>query len=301
YAIIRYDLMNIRVIAKRALLYSVIVVAATMVLGAVIFTSRFLEDSYPMLSIWLIPAILSILGVILGAYIWKGMRDAESMKYEFITTVTHKFRTPLSRIVWAVEGIREEGGLTDFQKSGIRSIDYSTRSILKMVDLMTNLSDNKASKMEKNIDLTDLMNSALDEVKSEFSRRNITLESDIEEGITVFAEKSSIRFIINVLLENAMIYTPNGGTVNIDLYNEDNKAVIRVKDNGIGMSKKTQERVSDSFFRGNDARITDTEGMGVGLYVVKKVANGMEGEMDFHSDGVGEGSTFFVRLPVVRE
>ncbi|MGM0482510.1 MAG: ATP-binding protein [Patescibacteria group bacterium] len=298
YAIVRYGLMDIRVIAKRALLYATVITVGTLFFGSVVLISDAMEENFPSLSFWFVPIAFSCAGLILGIYIWKVLSESEAIKYEFITTVTHKFRTPLSRIIWALEGIKEEGGLTDFQQSGLRSIDYSTRSILKMVDLMTHLSDERTSSTKKELNLSETLKATLNDTEAEFTRKNISLERDIEENITVFAEKSGLRFVVNALLENALTYTPSGGVVNVDLYIEDGKAVIRVKDTGIGMSKSTQESVSKSFFRGKEARTKDTEGMGVGLYVSRSIVDEIDGEIDFHSDGIGEGSTFFVRLPV---
>ncbi|MGM0482509.1 MAG: ATP-binding protein [Patescibacteria group bacterium] len=300
YAIVRYGLMDIRVIAKRALLYATVITVGTLFFGSVVLISDAMEENFPSLSFWFVPIAFSCAGLILGIYIWKVLSESEAIKYEFITTVTHKFRTPLSRIIWALEGIKEEGGLTDFQQSGLRSIDYSTRSILKMVDLMTHLSDERTSSTKKELNLSETLKATLNDTEAEFTRKNISLERDIEENITVFAEKSGLRFVVNALLENALTYTPSGGVVNVDLYIEDGKAVIRVKDTGIGMSKSTQESVSKSFFRGKEARTKDTEGMGVGLYVSRSIVDEIDGEIDFHSDGIGEGSTFFVRLPKVK-
>lgn len=303
YAIVRYDLMDIEVIAKQAFLYGVLVAFGSMLFGGVVFVSEFIEGYFPLLSFWFIPTLFSVIGVFLGLYIFNALRISEAMKYEFITTVTHKFRTPLSRIVWAVEGIKEEGNLTDIQKNSLRSIDYSGKSIIKLVDLMiaTSNRDTGANKMEKELDLSAVLRKTIDEHRQEFERKEMKMEEDIEDNVPIFAEESSISFIINVLIENALIYTPKYGSVHFSLITDRSEAILQVKDNGIGMDKEMQEHISSSFFRGDKARSKDTEGMGVGLYISKNILDELGGELGFYSEGERKGSTFFFKVPLVRD
>lgn len=301
YAIVRYDLMEIKVIAKKALFYAVLVVGITVFMTFVVFISRILEESYPSVSLWLIPAIFSIIAAFLGVIIWRVIKSSEALKYDFITTVTHKFRTPISRIIWSIEGIKDQGNLTDTQKTGLRSIEYSTKSILKMVDLMTRLSDEtEANLLNREVDLSELLKSILKDQVSEFNRRGISLVVHMKSGIKVMAEISSLRFVLNVILENALTYTPSRGVVRVGLFLDDSRVVFSVKDTGIGMRKEIQKNIANSFYRGGKARTTDTEGMGIGLHIAKNIINEFNGEIDFYSEGEGKGSTFFIKIPVLR-
>lgn len=302
YAIVRYDLMEIKVMAKKALFYAVLVTGVTIFMTFVVFLSRTLENSYPNLSLWLIPAIFSVIATFLGIIIWRVIKNSDDLKYDFITTVTHKFRTPISRIIWSIEGIRDQGNLTDMQKTGLRSIEYSIKSILKMVDLMTHLSDERStdSVLKKEIDFSELLKNILKDQVSEFNRRSISLVVHIKSGVTVMAEENSLRFVLNVLLENALTYTPSGGVVRVGLFLDESKAVFSVKDNGIGMSKAVQKNITTSFYRGGKARRTDTEGMGVSLHITRNIIDEFNGEMDFYSEGEGKGSVFFIKIPFLR-
>lgn len=302
YAIVRYDLMEIKVIAKKALFYAVLVMGITIFMSSVVFVSRILEDSYPKTSLWLIPAIFSVIAAFLGVIIWRVIKNSEALKYDFITTVTHKFRTPISRIIWSLEGIRDQGNLTDTQKTGIRSVEYSTKSILKMIDLMTHLSNERTtdSVLKEEIDFSELLKDILKDQISEFNRRGISLVVHIKSGVIVMAEVNSLRFVLNVLLENALTYTPSGGVVRVGLFLDESRAVFSVKDNGIGMSKAVQKNIATSFYRGGKARKTDTEGMGIGLHITRNIIDEFNGEMDFYSEGEGKGSVFFIKIPFLR-
>ncbi|MFP4022764.1 MAG: sensor histidine kinase, partial [Candidatus Paceibacterota bacterium] len=98
---------------------------------------------------------------------------------------------------------------------------------------------------------------------------------------------------------NALTYTPSGGKITATLVSDGSRVRLKVKDNGIGMSKGTQDLVFSTFFRGDAARSKYTEGMGVGLYITKNIIDEFGGDVDFFSEGEDKGSTFYVELPVV--
>ncbi|MFP4539524.1 MAG: ATP-binding protein [Candidatus Paceibacterota bacterium] len=300
YAIIRYDLMDIKIIAKRAFFYGVITVVSTMLLSLVVIISRFLEDQHPSLSVWLIPAVFSVLAVLLGFYIWNAIHIAEALKHEFVTVVTHKFRTPLTHIMWSIEDLKMDD-LTDKQRENVRAIENSSKSVIELVNLLTEVSEGKDefTASRRDINLSDILREALKEQKQVAERKGIELEERINEEIIVSAEKKKLRFVINVLIENALTYTPSGGKITVTLVSDGSRVRLKVKDNGIGMSKGTQELVFSTFFRGDAARSKYTEGMGVGLYITKNIIDDFGGDTGFFSEGEGKGSTFYVELPVV--
>ncbi len=300
YAIVRYDLMDIKIIAKKAFFYATITALSTLLLSVLILASRLLEDTYPGLSIWLIPALFSIPAVLLGFYIWNAIKIAETLKHEFVTVVTHKFRTPLTHIMWSIEDLKMDD-LTDKQRENVRAIENSSKSVIELVNLLTEVSEGKDefTASRRDINLSDILREALKEQKQVAERKGIELEERINEEIIVSAEKKKLRFVINVLIENALTYTPSGGKITVTLVSDGSRVRLKVKDNGIGMSKGTQELVFSTFFRGDAARSKYTEGMGVGLYITKNIIDDFGGDTGFFSEGEGKGSTFYVELPVV--
>ena len=300
YAIIRYDLMEVRVIAKRALFYTLTVLSLAVILNVVVIASRLIEDSYPNLSFWMAPTVFSILAVLLGVYIWKGMRASEDMKHEFVTVVTHKFRTPLSRVVWALDDLKRSD-LKEEDKENVRSIETSTKNILELVDMLTTISDEKGTEhnLNQKINISELTKDIIFDHKEEASRKSIHIDINIEEDIFIIAEKSKISFAIKTLIENAVMYTPEGGKVSVSLATLDRKARLEVKDTGIGIDEKTKNLIFSTFFRGEEAKTKYTEGLGVGLYISKRIVDELGGDIGFHSEGEGKGSTFFVELSAV--
>ncbi len=302
YAVIRYELMELHVIAKQALFYTVTVVVATFLLSSVVLVSNRLEESYPMLAFWLVPAVFSALAVILGSYIWNATRSAELLRNEFLTIVTHKFRTPLTRAFWSIEDLKMDD-LSESQMENVRMIEHSNKKILELVDLSTDASGGGRgySFSVKRIDLSEVLREVIAEYKGVAERKGINFEGKMEDGVFVMAERKNLKFVISVLIDNSLTYTPKGGSVVVTLTDNGEKAILSVKDDGIGVSKESQRLIFSPFFRGGKARLEHTEGMGVGLYISRNLIENFDGNAGFHSEGIGKGSLFFFEIPICKE
>src|SRR3989338_8562354 len=103
YAVVNYELLDIRLVAKKAFVYGLIVAGVSAVIAFLNLGSSFMENAYPNLPAWILSVAVAIVASGIGTFVWKKMRETDILKYEFITIVTHKFRTPLTRIKWAAE------------------------------------------------------------------------------------------------------------------------------------------------------------------------------------------------------
>lgn len=302
YAIVRYDLMNIRIIAKKALFYAIVVFLGTLLLGSFFYLNSIIEYHYPLLSYWLTPFIFSLVAVSLGLYVWRGMKETEELKKDFITVVTHKFRTPITRITWAIESLKNEE-LTDTGKDSINVIDYSSKNILELLELLITVSEERGKfrSFHRDVDMSSVCREVLNEEKKIAQQKGVEIKDHIAEGMIVSIEERSARFIIKVLLENALTYTPRGGEVSINLSVNNNNARLEVKDTGIGIDSKTKGMIFSMFFRGSRAKTKYTEGLGVGLYITKNIVEDLGGSIGFHSEGEGKGSTFYIEFPLSKK
>lgn len=116
----------------------------------------------------------------------------------------------------------------------------------------------------------------------------------------VLVDKGRMGLVIENLLSNAVKYTLAKGRVEIDLYQRKNQVLFSVKDNGVGIPENQQKYVFEKFFRSNNVLKYQTEGTGLGLYIVKNVIEQLGGEVGFESEE-GKGSTFTFSLPIARE
>jgi len=131
-------------------------------------------------------------------------------------------------------------------------------------------------------------------------KKDITLTMDVPVDVCVLADPEKLRAIFQIMLDNAINYTPAGGSVSIKAYRDEKKhqGIIDITDTGIGMSKETISQIFNQFYRGNSARALDTEGMGVGLFMARNMIRRQNGIMTVQSLGEGKGSTFSVKLPL---
>jgi signal transduction histidine kinase len=134
-------------------------------------------------------------------------------------------------------------------------------------------------------------------------RKGISLVFSNSPGMSIMADPEKSVFIFQILLDNALNYTHNGGSISVTAHpDQDGKhGVIEVSDNGIGMSKETSLCVFNRFYRGENARHADTEGMGIGLFMAKNIVEKQDGKIAVRSEGEGKGSTFSITMPLYRD
>lgn len=294
FAAVRYELMNIKVIAKQAFAYGAIVSS----IGGVVVLSEYLNlffySHYPNFPSWVIPVVSFVLVMSITFIVWKKIREVDLLKYEFITTVTHKFRTPLTQIRWASDNLVNIE-LPQDAKEQVGYIVSANSKLVELTNLLVTVSGNEGTIYEYHTERTDLkniVNDTLSIVKTSLVSKNITTELDISEGVFVKCDSVRIKFVTQTIIENAVNYTPAGGVISVSLSKRDGKAVFSVKDSGIGIVKSELPFIFSKFYRGSNARVSDTEGLGIGLFISKEIINRHKGKIWIDSEGVGSGSTF---------
>ncbi|MBP6858711.1 MAG: HAMP domain-containing histidine kinase [Candidatus Pacebacteria bacterium] len=261
------------------------------------------STQYALVGIFFAIAMVSSLSLALRL-IWKKMGINEVLKYEFITIVAHKFRTPLTHIKWSTdELIKEE---TDpYKKEAIQDIQKSNEKLIKLTNTLVEITDSEnASSTVYIFERTDVCEFARkigDEIKNEFHEKNVFFSIQCApEPIFVKMDAQRMEFVLQTILENAKNYTPPGKNVEVTVMREGNKALISVRDGGIGIDKKDIELISTKFYRTTNAKSADTEGFGVGLYLAQSITKRHKGSIQVYSEGIGLGSTFTIVVPLAK-
>ena len=127
-------------------------------------------------------------------------------------------------------------------------------------------------------------------------KKNQTIREEIQEGIILFGDRSKLSQILYNLMDNAIKYTPDEGTVRVSLRQENGNIVWRVKDNGIGIPPEDQDHIFERFYRVDKARGRESGGTGLGLSIVKQMVKMHDGTISVYSEQ-GNGSEFVVVLP----
>jgi signal transduction histidine kinase len=256
------------------------------------------------LTLVLVAFILLVIIIATVVTIWHKLRENEDLKYEFITIIAHKFRTPLTHLKWILEGM-----FTTTQDASTREnlsdMKQSTDHLINLTGTLIELTntDNEAQssyKLER-LSVSDLVREVAAAFKDMFHEKNILFSAQsATEGIMANIDRPRMEFVLQTLLENSYAYTPPGLVVEMSTTIEGKKAVISVTDNGIGIDPKDLPNIFGKFYRGKNARETDPEGFGVGLFMAKEIVRHHKGKIEVYSAGKNHGATFRVILPLVK-
>jgi signal transduction histidine kinase len=137
----------------------------------------------------------------------------------------------------------------------------------------------------------------LDELTNNIDEKNLTIERNYSDTPNLYNDPRLVRVIIQNLISNAVKYTPEGGTITIAAESDPDDVTIRVSDTGIGIPNDAQNKIFTKLFRADNVRVHDVQGTGLGLYLVRSVVRELGGSISFSSTE-GEGTTFWVRLPI---
>jgi len=304
YAIIHYELMDIRVVAKKAFVY----IAVSAVIGFILVLLNYINNliirNYPAFPDWASSAILAFITSIGLFALWRKIRETDFLKYEFIDVITHKFRTPLTAIKWSSESLMES--IPENLKIEISHIQKSANSLVDLTNLLANLSTADEQSFGYNfikLDLNSLIENLIFECSEKIKAKNITLLPPlINSSNFVMIDEQKIKFVFQTLLDNAISYTGQGGKISfeISVLNEKD-VVVKISDTGIGISESEIKLIFTKFYRTESSKKVDTEGMGIGLYLTKRIVEKHNGKIWVKSDGDGKGSSFFVSLPICKK
>jgi signal transduction histidine kinase/CheY-like chemotaxis protein len=221
------------------------------------------------------------------------LREADQQKTEFLATLSHELRNPLAPIRFAVELLNGPSAATARQTIE-RQVQHLTRLIDDLLDL-TRISRNKLELHVRPSDLRQLVSDAIDAVSSEIKRSQHELEVDLpSEAVWLNVDPDRIVQMLVNLLTNAIRYSEPGGKIRVGTTVDDADVTIAVRDTGHGIAAVDLDRVFDRFVQVGQTR---HGGLGIGLALVKALAELHGGSVRARSAGRGKGSEFRLRLP----
>lgn len=231
------------------------------------------------------------------------LAENETLKYEFITIIAHKFRTPLTTTKWLLEEMFE--GEQDGRKlESLKELKSGNEKLINLTGTlieMTNLdNETRTSYSFKPVKICDFVKAVAESQKNLFHQKNIFLAVNCPDpDATASIDGPRLEFVLQTIMENACAYTPPGRNVEVSAGKDGVKAVIQVTDNGIGIEHGDLGRIFTKFFRTKNAKIMDTEGFGVGLFLAQAIVARHRGTISVYSEGKDKGSTFRIELPLI--
>ena len=226
----------------------------------------------------------------------------EKVRQEFLSNVSHELRTPLTSILAFVETL-EDGAMEDEANNHrfLAVIRKNAERMHHLIDDILELSSIEAGKIviePKNVSLSLLVEEIFVNLSGKANERKVKLKNDIESTKTVWADKARLEQMLTNLIDNAIKFNRENGTVIVNLAENEQTQLISVSDEGEGISNEHLQRIFERFYRTDRARSREIGGTGLGLAIVKHLARLHEGEVSLNST-VGKGSTFTIELPKV--
>ena len=233
-------------------------------------------------------------------------RALDELKGEFVATVSHELRTPLAAIYGSAQTLQREDLVLDPETRG-RLLDVITTESERLtriagdILLANTLASGRLRLDHRTVDPATLAADVVDEVRAAFAERgDIAIDLLGAKGLgEIVADGDRLRQILINLLDNAVKYSPEGGSVRLELGARANGIRFAVSDQGIGIPPAEQQQIFGKFYRVDPALSRGVRGTGLGLYICRELARRMQGHVWVESRE-GEGSTFYVDLPVVR-
>jgi two-component system phosphate regulon sensor histidine kinase PhoR len=251
-------------------------------------------------------AILILISVFTFVFLLRSLfseSKLNALKNDFISNMSHELKTPISTISVAVEAIQNYKVIDDKVKTreylSIAGNELSRLSM--MVDKVLKTSAFERNEMLMNfesINLVELTVQVVQNMKLQFESKHILFSNRMPpQPLLVSADKVHFTNVIYNLLDNAIKYSGERPEIRVELRAENDLAIIRIEDNGIGIPKQYQNRVFDKFFRVPSGDMHNVKGYGLGLNYVKSVLERHKGTIKVESEA-GKGSAFTIKIPL---
>lgn len=299
-AIMKHHLLGMRVVTTE--FFTVLMLIVTLI---DVLLSSSIAEFIPRLVVFI---LVSIFGVLLIKGTFREIRELQLLsqaKSDFVSIVSHQLRTPLTAIKGFVSLILESSGTEEERKDWLKKIFISNERLIRLVSDILNVSRIEEGKIKyefKLVDIIALINGVIAEVLFSAKDKGLTLLWQAPDRAIpkINADEIKLRQVILNLLDNAIHYTNKGWvSVHLTYYRDLKKATIVIQDTGIGMYKDDLVNLFGRFSRGKESQKSNTEGMGIGLYVAKHIIAAHRGRIWAESEGPGTGSKFYVELPVL--
>ncbi len=230
-------------------------------------------------------------------------REIDRAKTEFVSLASHQLRTPLTAIGWYAEMLAagEAGKTNPEQQVYLAEIQSGNKRMIELVNSLLDVSRIETGTFRIDPEPTDIVTIAQDvvkEIESDIFRRKQELIEDYAKQIpSIMLDQKLIRMVIQNLLSNASKYTPDKGKIVIKIYTTATKLHLEVSDKGFGIPKKQHSLIFKKLFRADNVTKLDTEGTGLGLYIIKSIVDSSGGKIWFKS-AENKGTTFYIELPI---
>lgn len=271
-----------------------------------VFASRLVDE--PEIAAMIV-ILVAVFFLVVGNFIINGFNriaEANLMQSEFISIFSHQLRSPLSVSKWTLEVMEKEVQAGNLQQTAnyLSTFRDSTETIVRLVNTLLEVSRIEAGTLVLNktkVSLVGLTKNVLGDMRNYVEASNIKLGFESEPDLPeVWADRDRLLIVIHNLVDNAVRYSEGGKAVKVSIKRQDSSLVWEIQDQGIGIPDFQQKFLFHKFFRAANSSRFQTEGSGVGLYIVKNIIGVLGGRVGFKSVE-NKGSIFWFTIPLERK
>jgi signal transduction histidine kinase len=230
------------------------------------------------------------------------LAESDRRKDEFLAMLAHELRNPLGAIANASYVMNQVGLQEPPLQRAVGVIQRQIQHLVRLVDDLLDVSRITRGKIElrlQPLDLRDAVRSAVEMTRPLVESKEHALAVELPPGpLPVQADPTRMEQVLGNLVRNAAKYTEPGGRIDVSAASEGDEAVVRVRDNGIGIPPELLPRIFDLFIQGEQSLDRSGGGLGIGLTLVRRLVEMHGGRVEAHSEGAGKGSEFTVRVPL---
>ncbi|MGN6548045.1 MAG: PAS domain-containing protein, partial [Aureliella sp.] len=235
----------------------------------------------------------------------QALRDADRQKDEFLATLAHELRNPLAPVMNSLEIMKRAGGNAMLIEQGRAMMERHVAQMARLVDDLLDVSHITRSKLElktERVELASIIHQAVETCRPIADALGHKLDVKLpSEPIYMQADLARLTQVFGNILNNACKYTEPGGRVLLTVARQDKQAVVTVKDTGLGIPPEMLPKVFEMFTQVDRTMERAQGGLGIGLSLVKRLVELHGGTVSADSQGLGHGSSFTVRLPILAE
>ena len=230
------------------------------------------------------------------------LKEVDRIRSEFVHTVSHDLRSPLTSVIGYSELVARVGPLNDTQKEFVSRIQDSIQHITSLINDLLDLGSIEAG-MDTHrefVQLESILRYTINMLDGQIKSKELSVHTDIAPALPALrANPIRLRQVLDNVVGNAIKYSHARGEIQVSIQSEENQVILRVTDHGPGIPASDQPRIFDKFYRASNIK-SDVEGSGLGLAIVKNIVENHQGRIWVEST-VGKGSSFFIVLPVNAE
>ena len=248
-------------------------------------------------------AMLSLLVAGGGTLVWRATARelaVAELQSDFVSAVSHEFRTPLTSLRHLTELLEDGIVTTDAARQEYYSLlSQETRRLHRLVEALLNFARLETGRYHFRLERIDpgrLAAEVVEEFGRESASKGFSIDVDVAPALECLIDRETLALAIWNLLENAVKYSGECRRVSVAVSRRDGQAAIGVRDGGLGIAPRERKAIFEKFVRGDSARASDTKGTGLGLALVQRIVEGHGGVVEVESEP-GKGSTFTIVLP----